>query len=344
MLHEYFIQRCFDLGRKGLGSVSPNPMVGAVIVHNGRIIGEGLHERYGQAHAEVNAVASVRAADRKLLSKSTIYVSLEPCCVYGNTPPCTKLILDHKIPHVVMSYIDKSLGDNGKSVKLLREKGVKVTTGILEEEGKAFSEIRDTYTQKQRPYIILKYATSQNNYIGKESEQVWLSNSFSKRLVHKWRSEIDAILVGTNTVKIDNPRLTNRLYFGKSPLRVCIDKNMSLSPSLYLNKKANNVLFVTSKKEFFHQNKAVLPLDFDETLLNKILKHLFLSKCSVLLVEGGARTLQHFIDQNLWDEARVLVSNKIIRGQGIPAPNLDGKLTKKLKIADDELLIYRNAS
>ena len=344
MSHQYFMQRCFDLGRKGEGSVSPNPMVGAVIVHNERIIGEGFHERYGQAHAEVNAVASVRAADRQFLSESTIYVSLEPCCVYGNTPPCTKLILEHKIPHVVMSYIDKSLGDNGKSVKLLREKGVKVTTGILEKQGKIFSEIRDTYTQRQRPYIILKYATSQNNYIGKDNEQVWLSNSYSKRLVHKWRSEIDAILVGTNTARIDNPRLTNRLYFGKSPLRVCIDKNRSLSSNLHLNKNADNILFVTLKDNELPQNKGILPLDFDETLLNKILNHLFLSKRSTLLVEGGARTLQYFIDQNLWDEARVLRSKKVIRGKGIPAPNLDGKLTKKLKIADDELLIYRNDS
>ncbi len=344
MSHKFYMQRCFDLARKGEGNVAPNPMVGAVIVHNGRIIGEGFHKRYGQAHAEVNAVASVQQTDRHLLSKSTIYVSLEPCCVYGNTPPCTNLILEHNIPHVVISYIDKSLGDNGKSVQLLRERGVKVTTAILEQEGKALSEIRDTYTQQRRPRIFLKYATSANGFIAKKGEQVWLSNSFSKRLVHKWRSEIDAILVGTNTLKIDNPRLTNRLYFGGQPLRIVLDRKLESTDSFYIYNDLYKSLIVTAQTSVNHVKKQVLQLDFDENLLPKLLDFLYEKKVSSLLVEGGASTLQHFIDKNLWDEARVIRSKKMIQDDGIPAPQLLAELSYSQKIDNDELLIYRNVA
>lgn len=344
MSHNLFMQRCFDIARKGEGNVSPNPMVGAVIVHENRIIGEGFHEEYGKAHAEVNAVASITEGDLKLLPESTIYVSLEPCCVYGNTPPCTELILKYKIPHVVISYIDKSLGDNGISVNLLREKGVKVTTGVLEAQGRILSKTRDTYTQKQRPYVVLKYAVSRNGFMAKKDEQVWLSNSYSKRLVHKWRSEIGAILAGTNTLKIDNPRLTNRLYFGDQPLRICLDRRLELPKKAHVLDNSADTIIVTEKKEPFFSEKQTLTLDFDETLLKKMLDYLHQQKINSVLIEGGARTIDYFIKQNLWDEIRVLQTDQVIESAGIASPQLTAPLAKKMQIDTDELLIYRNVS
>ncbi len=344
MSHNFFMQRCFDIARKGEGNVSPNPMVGAVIVHENRILGEGYHEEYGKAHAEVNAVASVAKADLKLLSESTIYVSLEPCCVYGNTPPCTELILKHKIPHVVISYIDKSLGDNGKSVHLLREKGIKVTTGILEAEGKILSEVRDTYTQKQRPYVVLKYAVSRNGFMAKKDEQIWLSNSYSKRLVHKWRSEIGAILAGTNTLKIDNPQLNNRLYFGGQPLRICLDRRLELPKNASVLDDSADTIIVTEKKSLISDETAILTLDFDGNLLRNILDYLHQQKINSVLIEGGAKTIDYFIKENLWDEIRVLQTDRVIESAGIASPQLTAPLVRKLQIDTDELLIYRNAS
>lgn len=223
-----FLRRCFDLAKLGAGNVSPNPMVGAVLVHQGRIIGEGFHSHYGGPHAEVEAVRSVSPSDQSLIRESTLYVSLEPCCVHGRTPPCTNLILDMGIPRVVISNLDESPGVNGKGIRLLEEAGVEVHTHVLEDEGLPYSRIRNTFVRNRRPYIVLKYARSADGFLGRENESVWLTNGISKRLVHKWRSEVDAILVGTQTLRVDDPGLTNRLYFGKSPIRLVLDREASL--------------------------------------------------------------------------------------------------------------------
>ena len=239
--------RCFEIALLGIGHTSPNPMVGACLVYENRIIGEGYHEKHGGPHAEVNAINSVLEEDRHLIPQSTLYVSLEPCCVYGRTPPCTNLILANKIPKVVVSTLDLSPEVAGNGIKILREHGVDVTTGILEDMGKVIAASRHAIVTLDRPYIILKYAQSANGKIGHPDKQVWFTNSISKILVHKWRSESDGILVGANTVAIDNPALTTREYFGKSPIRVILDKKGNLpSESEVFNDAASTIHVVSN--------------------------------------------------------------------------------------------------
>ncbi|NJK84368.1 MAG: bifunctional diaminohydroxyphosphoribosylaminopyrimidine deaminase/5-amino-6-(5-phosphoribosylamino)uracil reductase RibD [Saprospiraceae bacterium] len=216
-----FLQRCFDLARLGAGAVAPNPMVGAVVVHKGKIIGEGYHQKYGKAHAEVNAIDSIPSALKYLLPQSTLYVSLEPCCFFGNTPACTDLIIRSKIPKVVIAALDATPEVSGKGVAILKKHGIEVV--ISGNEGNALVRPRTVFVQQNRPYLILKYAQTRDGFIGKPNERLIISNLYTQRLVHKWRSEVNAILVGTNTAVLDNPQLNNRLYFGQSPIRLLLD-------------------------------------------------------------------------------------------------------------------------
>jgi len=319
------MRRCFDLARLGAGSVSPNPMVGAVLVHQARIIGEGFHRKYGQAHAEVNAVNSVRPDDRHLLPESTLYVSLEPCCIFGKTPPCTNLILEHRIPKVVISCLDQTPGVAGRGVEILRAAGVEVLTGVLEAEGQRLSAIRNTFVSQQRPYVILKFAQTKDRFIGPEDgSQYWITNAYAKRLVHRWRSEADAILVGTNTALNDDPHLTNRLYFGKSPLRVVLDKSLRLPKTLALFDGTYPTLVFTERADTIDcNNLEYASIAFNQNLVPQILAHLAEKKCTSLIVEGGARLLQAFLDAGLWDEARVFT--------GQPPPPPKGELSKGTK-------------
>lgn len=340
---ELFIQRSFDLARLGAGHVSPNPMVGAVLVYEDRIIGEGWHQQYGEAHAEVNAVKSVKPEDQHLLSKATLYVSLEPCCIFGRTPPCTDLIIKHKIPKVVISCLDQTPEVAGMGVKILQEHGVEVKTGVLEEQGKELARFRNNFVTRQRPYIFLKFAQTLNGYMGLPNEQVWISNALSKRLVHKWRSEVDAILIGSKTALVDNPQLTNRFYFGKSPLRIVLDRNLTLPNKLHIFDQTQKTLIVTEalSPDPPTSNIQYLQLDFDHDFLNRLLSHLYQQKITTLLVEGGARLLQSFIDQNLWDEAYVLVGDKTIE-KGIPAPVLSGVVNARFSLGKDQIIRYQN--
>lgn len=338
---ELYIQRCFDLAKKGRGFISPNPSVGAVLVHNNRIIGEGWHQQYGGAHAEVNALNSVEEKDQSLISKSTLYVSLEPCCIYGRTPPCTNLILENKIPEVVISCLDLTPEVAGNGVEILRKNGVKVTTKILEKEGKRVSQIRNTFVTENRPYIILKYAQSKDGFISQKNEQTWITNSLSKRLVHKWRSESSAILIGRKTALIDNPSLTTRHFFGKSPLRIVLDRNLNLPQNLTLFDGENETWVINEKKEET-KNVNYVKIVFDENLLSNLLTRLFKANKNTLIVEGGAFTLQKFIDQNLWDESRILTGSKYL-GNGIKAPILSGTLSEKHEIGSDSLTIFQNS-
>lgn len=347
---ELFIQRCFDLARLGAGHVSPNPMVGAVLMYEDRIIGEGFHQKYGEAHAEVNAVKSVKPEDQHLLAKATLYVSLEPCCIFGRTPPCTDLIIKHKIPKVVISCLDQTPEVAGTGMRILQEHGAEVIAGVLEEQGKELARFRNNFVTRQRPYIFLKFAQTLNGYMGLRDEQVWISNVFSKRLVHKWRSEVDAILIGSKTALVDNPQLTNRLYFGKSPLRIVLDRNHTLPKDLKLFDKSQDTLVVTEVSSNKHQatrnlkpetNIQYLQLDFKNDFLNQLLQHLHQQKITTLLVEGGARLLQSFIDQHLWDEAYVLVGDKTIE-KGIPAPVLSGAVNARFFLGKDQIIRYQN--
>lgn len=341
--HEVFMRRCFDLAKLGAGNVSPNPMVGAVIVHKDRIIGEGWHEAYGHAHAEVNAVNSVKEEDRKYLTESTIYVSLEPCCIFGKTPPCSDLILQNKIPEVVVSCLDATPGVAGNSVELLREAGVKVTTGILEKEGLELAKIRNVFAGKNRPYIILKYAQSHDGFIGQKEEQVWLTNPYSKRLAHKWRSETDAILVGTNTVQTDDPELTNRYWWGVSPLRIILDKSLKISQDKKVYQDEQPTLILTEKdiSSYGFERTKLLNFNFSENVPEQLCAMLGEWKISSLLVEGGAFTLQKFIDSGLWDEARIFSTDKIL-SRGIKAPEITGEIFRTERLDKDILTILKN--
>lgn len=320
---EFFMRRAIQLARLGLGNTAPNPCVGSVIVHNNIIIGEGFHQKYGTPHAEVNAVNAVQSEHRHLLPESTIYVTLEPCHHYGKTPPCVDLILAKKIKRVVIGCEDPNPKVGGKSIKKLRNHGVEVTVNVLEKACWEVAQRFMTFFNKKRPYIILKYAQSTDGFIGRKDRQVWITGSQSKRLVHKWRHEEAAILVGTNTVIIDNPTLTNRFWFGSQPLRLTIDTSRRLSFDMNIfNQDAPSKVFETSN----------LPL---------ILKELYDLKINSLLVEGGATLLNSFIEQNLWDEARIFTGNKPLK-EGVNAPQFPHKEVEVKTIGNDTLKIYKN--
>ena len=341
-ISEKFMSRCFDLADIFAADVKTNPMVGALLEYEGKIIGEGAHERFGDAHAEVNAIKSIKEENKHLIAKSTLYVTLEPCFHFGKTPPCVQLILEHNIKRVVISCNDLNPKVAGQSVKLLREKGVEVVTGILEEKGQELIRPFMTNISKKRPYIILKYAQSQDGFLGKPNEQVWLSNSFSKRLVHRWRKEADAILVGKNTAIIDNPQLTNRLYFGKNPIRILIDKNLETPTTNYIYDKSATTIVPNQNAAFTQDNIIFEKATFDKNFLTTFLHSLHEKNIGKIIVEGGAATLQHFIDEHLWDEARVFNTN-VHLGNGIVAPQLNfAKLKKHIKINSDILKIYVN--
>ncbi len=337
----FFVKRCFDLAQLGKNGASPNPIVGAVLVHNDQIIGEGYHKKHGTAHAEVNALASVKDHHKHLIPSSTIYVSLEPCCIFGSTPPCTNLIIKHKISKVVFACIDRTAGVLGKSINLLEEAGVEVTSGILEKDGAFIVQPRTVYTTQKRPYIILKYAVSQDGYMGKADQQIWMTNSFSKRLVHRWRSESNAIIVGTNTAELDNPQLTNRLFYGPSPLRIVLDRSARLSKKLNIFDGQQPTWVITECPDQFDakQNLQIIQIDFDEHLLERLMTKLYTAKVGILIVEGGQRLLESFIQHNLWDEARVFETSKVLES-GIKAPILNLQPKRIIPIKDDVLKVF----
>lgn len=338
------MQRCFDLARLGAGKVAPNPMVGAVLVHDDRIIGEGWHRQYGQAHAEVNALKQVKTADQSLIEKSTLYVSLEPCNVFGKTPPCTDLILKNRIPRVVISCLDQSPEVSGRGVDILRAAGVEVITGVLKEKGEALSGIRNTFVSKKRPYILLKFARSMDGFMGQHGHQVWISNPYSKRLAHRLRAELSGILVGTNTALTDNPQLDTRLWFGNSPLRIVVDRDLRVPDHYFLLNDGGATWVVTEQKVEKSSAPAsvrYLQMNFDNSFLPELMAQIYEARITSLIVEGGAFTLQKFIDRRCWDEAFVFTSNKILR-TGIPAPRLTGNLEESYAIGSDLLTIFSN--
>lgn len=340
VVEENYMRRCFQLARLGAQYVAPNPMVGAVLVYNNRIIGEGYHHQVGGAHAEVEAVRSVASVDRPLIPHSTLYVSLEPCCIHGRTPACTDLILQEHIPRVVVSVLDQTEAVSGRGIELLRQAGVEVRTGILEEEGKKLAAFRNTLTGQKRPYVILKYAQSIDGYLGRADRPVWLTNPVSKRLVHKWRSEVSAILVGTNTAVLDQPRLTNRLYFGPSPLRVILDRQLRIKLDNPVLAAENPTLVVTEKAppEIQAGHISYLPLDFSKDWLSTMLRTLAEKGISSLLVEGGAKTLEAFYQQQIWDEIRVFTSSEPLY-EGIVAPKIPMAKQELFKLGKDLLTI-----
>lgn len=323
-------------------------MVGSVIVFNNKIIGEGYTSKYGGNHAEVNAINSV--ADKSLLKESTLYVTLEPCSHFGKTPPCSDLIIKNKIPNVVIGCVDDNKKVAGKGIHSLRKNGINVIVGVLENECKNHHKRFFTFHNKQRPYIILKWAKTADGFIAPETKNeqkpVWITNAYSRQLVHKWRAEEQAILVGTNTVIQDNPSLTVRDWTGQNPTRVVIDKDLKLAKQSNIFNDEAETIVISSKTENRRPNTTSCNLKFiDWNLKTSIAKQIcnLLYNCEInsVIIEGGAKTLQTFIDENLWDEARVFKGNTKFN-VGVKAPLLDGKLISEEKISTDILKWYIN--
>jgi diaminohydroxyphosphoribosylaminopyrimidine deaminase/5-amino-6-(5-phosphoribosylamino)uracil reductase len=308
----------------GAGNVAPNPMVGALLVYENKIIGEGYHQKFGEAHAEVNCINDVDEKNKSLIEKSTMYVSLEPCAHHGKTPPCSDLIIQKKIKKVIIGCQDIYKEVAGKGIEKLRNAGVEVITGVLENECEELNKRFFTFHQEQRPYIILKWAQSANGKIGADSgERILISNDYSNRLVHKWRSEEAAILVGTNTVLKDDPTLTTRFWKGNNPVRIVIDKELKIPSSFKIfNEDAKTIIFNVSKNAV-EKNIQFIKLNL-QNFLKEMLHSLYENNIQSVLVEGGTKTLQFFIDAGLWDEARIITNHEMIIENGIAAPEMKG--------------------
>ena len=323
---EKYIARCIQLAKNACCNAAPNPMVGAVIVHNGTIIGEGYHIRCGEPHAEVNAIRSVK--DESLLKKSTIYVSLEPCSHYGKTPPCADLIIEKGIPEVVIGCMDPFSKVAGRGIEKLRKAGIKVTVGVLEEECRQLIRRFITFNTRKRPYITLKWAESADGFIDKNREEgnpVLLSTPLTSMIVHKRRAEHSAILVGRKTALLDNPSLTTRNWFGKAPIRLVIDKDLTLPKGLHLfDGKVRTLVFTQKDETSDNQSVEYIRLDFTQNILPQIMDVLYNRKVQSLMVEGGTILLQSFINEGLWDEAHIETSS-IRLNEGIKAPVISGK-------------------
>lgn len=344
-LHETYMRRCLQLATNGLPAAMPNPAVGAVIVHNGVIIGEGYTSAYGGSHAEVNAVHSVK--DKSLLKEATIYVTLEPCSHFGKTPPCSDLIIKHEIPKVVIGTIDPFAKVAGRGIKKLQDAGREIVLDVLKEECIASNKRFFTFHQHKRPYIILKWAQTQDGFIDKirqvndPIQPNWITNTFSRQLVHKWRSEEAAILVGTNTAITDNPKLNTRDWHGKSPVRVVLDKSLRIPEEYALFDESVKTIVLTAQQKEAKENLIFETIDFSKNIASQICGVLYRHELQSVIIEGGKQTLQTFIDANLWDEARVFTGD-ISFQQGIEAPKLQGRLASEKIILNNSLQTFYN--
>jgi len=355
-VHEKYIKRCIQLAQNGLGTTYPNPMVGSVLVYNDKIIGEGWHRKAGEPHAEVIAINSVK--NKSLLKKATIYVSLEPCSHYGKTPPCSDFIVASGIKKVVIGTMDPFAKVAGRGIKKLFESGCEVILGFLEIECKELNKRFFAFHERKRPYIILKWAQSEDGFIAplpaetnSKREPVWITNKYSSQLVHKWRSEEQSILVGTNTAVADNPKLNTRLWDGPNPVRIVIDQHLriikvsalfdgSIQTILICGNTTANLNTIELRKSHC-ELLEIETIDFEKELALQICQILYQHELQSLIIEGGTKTLQTFIDAGLWDEARVF-SGKIQFKNGLEAPKLKGTLKSDIMIDGDQLKIYTN--
>ena len=349
------MSRCLHLAIQGAGYTAPNPLVGSVLVYNNRIIGEGYHQLYGEAHAEVNCINSVKEEDTSLIKDSTLFVSLEPCSHFGKTPPCTDLILRNKIKNVVIGCRDPFPEVNGKGIEILKDNGVDIKLNVLEEDCKLINKRFFTYHLQHRPYIILKWAQMSNSTIaGEHYKREKISNQYTDRIVHQWRAEEMSILVGTNTALYDDPELTTRLSPGKKPIRLVLDMDLRLPPHLKLFNTNGPVII-------FNRYKHTLPLERisitdlnqfgvvyyqiteDVSIVHQVINALYQMSINSVIIEGGAQLLQSFIDENLWDEARIITNNQQALPNGIPAPLLSSaNFINKAEIYSDTINYYRN--
>jgi diaminohydroxyphosphoribosylaminopyrimidine deaminase / 5-amino-6-(5-phosphoribosylamino)uracil reductase len=366
---EYFMHRCLQLAKLGAGNTAPNPMVGAVLVYGGHIIGEGYHQKYGEAHAEVNAITqAVSNGQTDSIHQSTLYVSLEPCAHFGKTPPCADLIIKYKIPKVVIGCRDPFKEVDGKGIEKLKAAGVEIEVGVLEDECKELNKRFFTFHTKHRPYIILKWAETGDGYIAaplnppeggtfdeSANKRLLISNEYTNRMVHKWRSEEAAILVGTNTAVNDDPELTTRLWKGSSPIRLVVDMHLRLPSSLKIfNHAAPTIIFNSKTHSEESEWSAPSPLERvgvrclyyqvteDVSLAHQIVNALYRLKIQSVIVEGGAKLLQSFIDDGMWDEVRVIRNMQLAIGNGLPAPILrDSIKIEEVNILSDKIEAYQ---
>lgn len=347
MSHEFYIKRCLELALLGIGNVSPNPMVGCVIVANDKIIGEGYHQKYGEAHAEPNAVKAV--FDRygedaeSLLKSATAYVNLEPCAHFGKTPPCADLFVRHQLKKVVIGNRDPFPGVDGKGIQKLKEAGIEVESGILDEECRYLNRRFFTRIQKQRPFIVLKWAETANGYFSTiDGHQKWISGALAKRLAHQWRTEEDAILIGKQTAIMDNPQLTSREWPGKNPTRLVIDKHLQVPQNNHIfNTEAKTIIFNEVKTDVVGNVHYIQMEDMHFYLAQKIAFQLYLMDVQSVIIEGGANVLNQFLESNLWDEARVFTAPNSWES-GLRSPIINGHLQEQTQIGLDKLSIYIN--
>jgi diaminohydroxyphosphoribosylaminopyrimidine deaminase/5-amino-6-(5-phosphoribosylamino)uracil reductase len=330
--HQIYMHRCLQLAKLGSGSVAPNPMVGAVLVHNETIIGEGYHQQYGRAHAEVNCIQqAIENGNQGLLQEATLYVSLEPCAHYGKTPPCADLIIAHHISKVVIGCRDPFVQVDGKGIEKLENAGIKVVLGILEDECKELNKRFFTFHTKRRPYIVLKWAETADHKIASgDRSRLFISNAYTNRIVHKWRSEEMAIVAGTNTAFYDDPELSTRLWPGSHPIRIVVDRELRLPSTLKVFDATIPTIVFNTKKHSIEDLKAPFQggvhyyqVTEDAGLVHQMLHALYNMNIQSALIEGGAALLQSFIDEGMWDEAKVITNEKLIIGEGLPAPVLN---------------------
>ncbi len=338
------MERCFQLARMGAGNVAPNPMVGSVLVHGRRIIGEGYHMQYGQAHAEVNCISSVAKEDRHLIAESTIYVSLEPCAHFGKTPPCCDLIIKHKIPKVVIACRDSFEKVNGEGIKKLLSAGIEVVENVLQQKALELNKRFFTFNKLKRPYIILKWAQSANGCISAaDRSPVKISNDLTNKLVHRWRSEESAIVVGTNTALQDDPALTNRWWTGHQPVRIVIDEKLVLPISLKLFDQSVRTIVINRMKQSVNEHLQYEKAGEQETSVDALLRILYQQQLNSVIVEGGAKLLQSFIDAGIWNEARIITNQSLVIENGLKAPVLkDGVVVSNKQIKTDHIQLIKN--
>lgn len=332
-----WINRCIDLARRGIGLVSPNPPVGAVLVHSGAVLGEGFHTGYGKAHAEVEAIQNVPSDKLHLIPECTLYVSLEPCCIFGKTPPCTSKIIESGIRRVVVGCLDPNPEMAGNGIKLLTENGIDVVVGIMEAECRELIHPFTVNILQKRPYIILKWAQSRDLFYSEINKRTTLSSSESLSFTHSLRAQSDAIVCGARTISIDDPLLTTRYYPGDSPTPVIIDLSQRLTGNEKIFNSANLIYFSSRKRAFESESIQSFEVVNSENQITEVLNVLFTLRLGVVLVEGGAYLQQKFIDENLWDEAWILKTKHVLK-EGLPAPQVKGSLISKRETNGEEII------
>lgn len=335
-----FMRRCFELARLGNSYVAPNPMVGAVLVHEGRIIGEGWHQKFGEAHAEVNCLNAVKTEDRHLLPHATLYVSLEPCAHHGKTPPCADRIVEARIPHVVIAVTDPHVPAKVSGIQKLREAGIQVTIDVLREEGRDLLKHFLCYHERHRPYITLKWAESADGYIGQAGKRVHLSGPLSDRYVHQLRADHQSILIGQQTLLNDDPALTVRLVPGKDPVRIILGRSGNIPAASQIARHTDGYTLVVNEERACYADHMECIKVADTRDLREVLKALYELKLISILVEGGTRVMQSFIDAGYWDEAIIIRTEKVL-GSGIAAPHQEGHEKTCIEIENDHLKILQ---